>query len=89
MLLLSDEKRTSISRIPAKIEGKFEEIGIRKENLILGLVKASSEKVCISICGTKSPFFITGNRHEGIYFAAPVLLGKNGKETDGKSKNME
>lgn len=89
MLLLSDEKRTSVSRIPAKIEGKFEEIGIRKENLILGLVKASSEKVCISICGTKSPFFITGNRHEGIYFAAPVLLGKNGKETDGKSKNME
>lgn len=83
-LLLADEKRMSVNRIPAEIEGTFQKMGMKKEILILGLVKAASEKVHISISGPNSPFFIAGDRHEGIYFAGSVLLKKSGRNGSDK-----
>jgi hypothetical protein len=87
MLVLTDEKGKSVNRITAKIAGEIGgKFGLKKENLIIGLLKASSEKVRILISGAKSPFFINGDKHEGIYFAAPVLLKK---ETGNEGKEQE
>lgn len=87
MLVLADEKRKSVNKIPAKIAGEIGgKIGLKKENLTVGLMKASSEKVRLLIGGAKSPFFINGDKHEGIYFAAPVLLKK---ETGNGEKEQE
>lgn len=89
-LFLSDVKGKSENRIPAKISGKLKEkIGLKKENLIVGLMNASSEKIRIFIGGSDKPIFITGDKHDGTYFMVPVGLPsehlKTGNERSQKN----
>ena len=89
MLLLSDVKGKSENRIPAKISGELKEkIGMKKENLIEGLMNASSEKIRIFIGGSDKPIFIDGDKHDGTYFMVPVRLPSKHLET-GSEKNQK
>lgn len=88
-LVMKDSGEKSVNRIPVTSSGNMGEIGMVKEKLMTGVMKAGSENISIYFTDTNSPVFIKGDESDALYFAAPYNLRKDKKGKEDVKEKKE